>query len=79
MPGWCSSTTRASAKRTRTSTVANAFGDRYVYSLCPSAPDAREYAVALCRDITAAYPILGISTETPASCPTATASITNSR
>ena len=25
--------------------VANAFGDRYVYSLCPSAPEARDYAV----------------------------------
>jgi hypothetical protein len=46
-------------------TVENAFGDRYVYSLCPSAPDAREYAVALCRDITEHYPVLGISTETP--------------
>jgi len=46
-------------------TVENAFGDRYVYSLCPSAPDAREYAVALCRDITDNYPVLGISTETP--------------
>jgi hypothetical protein len=46
-------------------TVENAFGDRYVYSLCPSAPDAREYAIALCRDITESYPILGISTETP--------------
>jgi hypothetical protein len=46
-------------------TVENAFGDRYVYSLCPSAPDAREYAIALCRDITGHYPILGISTETP--------------
>ena len=46
-------------------TVENAFGDRYVYSLCPSAPDAREYAIALCRDITEHYPILGISTETP--------------
>jgi hypothetical protein len=46
-------------------TVENAFGDRYVYSLCPSAPDAREYAIALCRDITENYPVLGISTETP--------------
>ena len=47
------------------STVRNAFGDRYVYSLCPSAPDAREYAVALCRDITDNYPVTGISLETP--------------
>ena len=46
------------------STVKNAFGDRYIYSLCPSAPDAREYALALCADVTEAYPITGISLET---------------
>ena len=33
------------------STVSNAFGDRYIYSLCPSAPEVRAYAVALCRDV----------------------------
>ena len=47
------------------STVRNAFGDRYVYSLCPSAPDAREYAIALCRDVSERYPIAGITLETP--------------
>jgi hypothetical protein len=46
-------------------TVRNAFGDRYVYSLCPSAPEAREYAVALCRDVTDNYHVAGISLETP--------------
>jgi hypothetical protein len=46
-------------------TVENAFGDRYVYSLCPSAPDAREYAVALCSDVTRSYPVVGLSLETP--------------
>lgn len=46
-------------------TVANAFGDRYVYSLCPSAPEARAYAVALCRDVTESYPVAGITLETP--------------
>ena len=46
-------------------TVQNAFGDRYIYSLCPSAPEAREYAVALCRDVTDNYPVAGISLETP--------------
>jgi hypothetical protein len=46
-------------------TVRNAFGDRYVYSLCPSAPDAREYAVAVCRDLTETYRVSGISIETP--------------
>ena len=47
------------------STVTNAFGDRYVYSLCPSAPEARAYAVGLARDVTEAYPIVGVSLETP--------------
>ena len=46
-------------------TVRNAFGDPYVYSLCPSAPPARDYAVALCRDVTDHYPVLGLSLETP--------------
>ena len=47
------------------STVRNAFGDRYVYSLCPSAPDAREYAITLCKDVTDNYAVSGISIETP--------------
>jgi hypothetical protein len=47
------------------STVRNVFGDRYIYSLCPSAPDARAYAVALCRDVTDNYPVSGITLETP--------------
>jgi hypothetical protein len=46
-------------------TVTNAFGDRYVYNLCPSAPEARAYAVALCKDITDNYAVGGISLETP--------------
>lgn len=46
-------------------TVQNAFGDRYVYSLCPSVPAAREYAVNLCADIARSYPIVGMSIETP--------------
>jgi len=50
-------------------TVENAFGDRYIYSLCPSSPDARAYATALCRDITDNYPVLGISTESPGFAP----------
>jgi hypothetical protein len=45
--------------------VANAFGDRYVYSLCPSSPEARAYAVGLARDVTDSYPVSGISLETP--------------
>jgi hypothetical protein len=46
-------------------TVANAFGDRYVYSLCPAAPQARAYAVALAADVASAYPVRGLSLETP--------------
>ena len=46
------------------STVANAFGDRYIYSLCPSAPDARAYAVGLAVDATH-LPVVGVSLETP--------------
>ena len=45
--------------------IENAFGDRYIYNLCPAAPAARAYAVALCADITDAYPVIGLSLETP--------------
>lgn len=44
-------------------TTANAFGDRYVYSLCPSHPQARAYAVGLVEDVTHAYPVMGVSLE----------------
>src|SRR5271166_410560 len=47
------------------STVANAFGDRYVYNLCPSAPEARDYAIGLARDVTEAFSVSGVSLETP--------------
>jgi hypothetical protein len=47
------------------STVVNAFGDHYVYSLCPSAPDARAYAINLAVDVTESYPVTGLSLETP--------------
>ena len=46
-------------------TVANAFGDRYVYSLCPSAPEARAYARGLAIDVTENYAVSGLSLETP--------------
>ncbi|MBV9532632.1 MAG: hypothetical protein JO283_16620 [Bradyrhizobium sp.] len=46
-------------------TVVNAFGDRYIYSLCPSAPEARAYAIGLARDVTESYPVAGVSLETP--------------
>ena len=47
------------------SAVSNAFGDRYVYNLCPSAPDARAYAIGLAQDVTETYPVSGLSMETP--------------
>ena len=47
------------------SAVSNAFGDRYIYNLCPSAPDARAYAIGLARDVTETYPVSGLSMETP--------------
>lgn len=50
-------------------TVVNAFGDRYIYSLCPSNPDARTYAIGLAKDVTQNYPITGISMESPGFAP----------
>ncbi len=45
--------------------VTNAFGDRYIYNLCPSAPQARQYAVALCADLADRYAVSGITLESP--------------
>ena len=45
--------------------VRNAFGDPYYYNLCPSAPEARAYAVGLAKDVTESYPVSGISVEAP--------------
>lgn len=45
--------------------VANAFGDRYIYSLCPANPAARHYAVTLCVEAAEKYPVAGLSLETP--------------
>lgn len=47
------------------SVVRNAFGDPYFYNLCPSAPEARAYAIGLARDVTENYPVGGISVEAP--------------
>jgi hypothetical protein len=46
-------------------TVRNAYGDSYVYSLCPANPEVRTFAVALVADVSEAYPIAGVSLETP--------------
>ena len=45
------------------SAVQNAFGDPYVYALCPSAPEARAYAIGLAKDVTESYEVDGISVE----------------
>ncbi|HEV7277393.1 MAG TPA: hypothetical protein VGN80_13990 [Devosiaceae bacterium] len=49
--------------------VRNAFGDPYYYNLCPSAPEARAYAIGLCRDVTESYPVSGLSLESPGFAP----------
>jgi hypothetical protein len=43
----------------------NAFGDPYPYSLCPSQPEVRTYAVTLCADIAEGYPVKRLLLETP--------------
>lgn len=45
------------------STVHNAFGDPYIYAMCPSAPEARAYGIGLCRDVTENYKVDSISIE----------------
>lgn len=45
--------------------VSNAFGDRYIYNLCPANPMAREYAITLCAEVAEKYPVAGLSLETP--------------
>ncbi|MGB3027095.1 hypothetical protein [Paradevosia shaoguanensis] len=47
------------------SVVRNAFGDPYFYNLCPSAPEARAYAIGLATDVTTSYPVSGLSMEAP--------------
>lgn len=47
------------------SVVHNAFGDPYFYNLCPSAPEARAYALGLATDVTESYPVSGLSLEVP--------------
>ncbi|CAN5325289.1 hypothetical protein BH10PSE7_BH10PSE7_31530 [soil metagenome] len=49
--------------------VSNAFGDRYIYSLCPSHPASREYAIGLAADVTERYSVSGISMESPGFAP----------
>ena len=80
MSGWCCCTTRCSARQHPEATVANAFGDRYVYSLCPSHPEARAYAVGLAQRRDRSLPGHAASRwSRPASRPMPMASTTNSR
>jgi len=46
-------------------TARNAFGDAYPYSLCPSQPAVRAYAVSLCSDIAENYRLKSLLLETP--------------
>ncbi len=45
--------------------VCNAFGDAYPYSLCPSQPRVRAYAVTLCTDVAEYYRVQSLLLETP--------------
>ena len=45
--------------------VRNAFGDPHYYSLCPSHPDVRAYAVTLVRDLTRNYRPDAVQLESP--------------
>ena len=49
--------------------VANAFGDKYIYNLCPSSPHARKFARSLAADVTDNYPVSGITVESPGFAP----------
>ncbi|MES2048031.1 MAG: hypothetical protein V4447_06505 [Pseudomonadota bacterium] len=46
-------------------TVKNAFGDPYVYSLCPMQPAVFSYAVALCADLATQHDLTSLVLETP--------------
>jgi hypothetical protein len=45
--------------------VRNCFNDAYPYSLCPTQPDVREYAIALCADLAQHYAVETLLLETP--------------
>lgn len=46
-------------------TVRNAWGDGYVYSLCPAHPAVRDHAVGLCADIADSLDVESLLLETP--------------
>lgn len=43
----------------------NAFGDRYIYSLCPMQDAVFDYAIHLCRDLSSHYALASLVLETP--------------
>jgi hypothetical protein len=45
--------------------VRTAWGDPLYYSLCPSQPEVRRYAMMLCADISSHYEVVGLALETP--------------
>jgi hypothetical protein len=46
-------------------TVRNAYGDPYIYNLCPAHEAVRDYVVALCADLADRYELTGLVLETP--------------
>jgi hypothetical protein len=46
-------------------TSRNAFGDSYLYSLCPAHPAVRDYVVNLVADLADRYDLAGVALETP--------------
>jgi hypothetical protein len=46
-------------------TCRNAFGDPFVYSLCPAHPEVRAYVVNLCCDLATRHDLKGLALETP--------------
>lgn len=45
--------------------VKNAWGDRYIYSLCPVNPQVAEYGIALANDVALTLPVKSLVVETP--------------
>ena len=45
--------------------VRNAWGDSYIYSLCPVNPQVGEYGVALIKDVALTLPVKSVVVETP--------------
>jgi len=64
--GWtlCTHNTRL-GERYPECTVRNAYGDAYIYNLCPANPDVRGYVVAMCTDVAERYELSGVALETP--------------